>query len=512
MFKIIVVDDEAIETEALRRVIEGRYRDGCRVETAFSGQTAIALAESMRADIVLMDIEMPGMNGLAAARIIKQALPRCRVIILTAYERFQYAQEAVAIGAEEYLLKPVGDADLIAQIDRAMDGIRRDRTDEARRGALDQLAKEQFVLSAVSGYAGAAALSAQLSELGIHCACALFIAVRGAPGAAHISAEAAHKRLRPQMDALPDITWLCLEYDERLLIVALMDRGFLSAEETAGVFAGWFAQSSGTPLHAGLGSVVTDLSDLQDSYDQAMEALLSCQDTSPVALPPERPADQRRGKGLERRLYQYLLEKDFDGAARCAETALDALFYSQPHSAGRAMHRLLESVAGLMEADARIDVDLKETLAPLTAGRPTQQEMLITIRGVLAAWLSDLNDQPAARLHQVRREIERYINARYQEDLSIRQIARDMHYSEPYFSKLFTRCFQCNFVSYLTDVRLKNARDMLISPILSIKEISAAVGYADSNYFSKVFRKAYGVSPTDFRRLSGPRADEEAPV
>lgn len=512
MLKILVVDDEAIEVEALRRIIGERYGEAFQVFTALNGQKAISLAEAQRVDIVLMDIEMPGISGLDAAKIIKQRLPRCRVIILTAYQRFQYAQAAIAIGAEDYLLKPVGNAELIGQIDKAIKSIQRDRESDERRSYLDQLAKEQFVLSVISGYSSAQSLASQLGELGLTFSHGFFVIFKDASH--HRSAEQVHAHIRPQLKKWSGVTLLPYEYDERLMMVVMMGSVYQSQEAVRNVLRGMLdAASRGgrVLLYAGLGNIVTDVNDLQASYNQASESLARCTDQEPIRFPQDAQADgANRQGGMERRLYQYLLDKDFEGAIRLSDTMLETLFYLGRHRGAvvKTMGQMLKNVAGMLTRDARADYEPEQALAGLLEERMTQQEISIAIRNLLARWIRELDDQPAARIRKIRKEIEGYIGANYQEDLSIKQIAKDMHYSEPYFSKLFARCFQRNFVTYLTDYRMQVARDMLQSPLASIKEISAAVGFSDSNYFSKVFRKAYGVSPSDYRRMLYTQAKE----
>ena len=84
-------------------------------------------------------------------------------------------------------------------------------------------------------------------------------------------------------------------------------------------------------------------------------------------------------------------------------------------------------------------------------------------------------------------------------DLSKQDVARMMNYSEAYFCKLFKQCFNRNFTSYLTEYRVEEAKKMLAEPTVNVKEIGKAVGYSDSNYFAKVFKRITGQSPTEYR-------------
>ena len=108
-------------------------------------------------------------------------------------------------------------------------------------------------------------------------------------------------------------------------------------------------------------------------------------------------------------------------------------------------------------------------------------------------------DFGSIRMSRVTEIIEKYIHENYMFDISMQDMARMMNYSEAYFCKLFKQCFNKNFTSYLTEFRVAEAKKMLEKPTVNVKEIGKAVGYADSNYFAKVFKRITGQSPTEYR-------------
>ena len=108
-------------------------------------------------------------------------------------------------------------------------------------------------------------------------------------------------------------------------------------------------------------------------------------------------------------------------------------------------------------------------------------------------------DDGDGRLAQVAETIREYIRNNYMKEISMQDAARMMNYSDAYFCKLFKQCFDQNFTSYLTQYRIKEAKKMLSQPTVNVKEIGRAVGYGDSNYFAKVFKRITGQSPTEYR-------------
>lgn len=127
MIRLLIADDEKLEREAFAELVQRRFEREVVLEVAENGRKAADTAVLWGADLILMDIEMPGMSGLDAARAVLAQRPSCRVIFVTAYSLFQYAHEAVHLGACDYLLKPVDPDELEASVRRAMRQIETER-------------------------------------------------------------------------------------------------------------------------------------------------------------------------------------------------------------------------------------------------------------------------------------------------------------------------------------------------------------------------------------------------
>lgn len=108
-------------------------------------------------------------------------------------------------------------------------------------------------------------------------------------------------------------------------------------------------------------------------------------------------------------------------------------------------------------------------------------------------------DDGDGRLAQVAETIREYIRNNYMKEISMQDAARMMNYSDAYFCKLFKQCFDQNFTSYLTGFRVNEAKKLLRDRSISVKDVSMQVGYYDSNYFAKVFKRITGMIPSEYR-------------
>lgn len=127
MYKILLADDEGIVTDALQFIIEKNFGNECQIAVAKNGRQAIELTESFQPDIAFLDIQMPGINGLKAMKEIREQNSRIKIIVLTAYDNFEYAKDALHLGAEEYLLKPINKKVIVERLTALMRDIDQSR-------------------------------------------------------------------------------------------------------------------------------------------------------------------------------------------------------------------------------------------------------------------------------------------------------------------------------------------------------------------------------------------------
>lgn len=184
-------------------------------------------------------------------------------------------------------------------------------------------------------------------------------------------------------------------------------------------------------------------------------------------------------------------------------TAFDEFSYAKRAISLRALEYLLkpgedaELVAVLEEAirlaDARAQ---KGAEGEAASGLEAEHGRRLENDDESAAWEQD---PTSIRMNAVAENIRQYIDRNYMEDISLQTAAEAMNYSDAYFCKIFKQCFDKSFIMYLSEYRIEKAKELLFDVSINVKDISQKVGYRDSNYFAKVFKRVTGVTPTDYR-------------
>lgn len=140
MFRLLIADDEMIERAVLYKTLSRNLGDQCEIFQAENGREALKVYEEKKIQIAILDIEMPGINGIQAAEQIREKDKDCCIIFLTAFDEFAYAKKAITVRAMDYLLKPYNEQELMLVLDEAMRQVAGDRA--ASAGAGQQLSQE----------------------------------------------------------------------------------------------------------------------------------------------------------------------------------------------------------------------------------------------------------------------------------------------------------------------------------------------------------------------------------
>lgn len=138
MYKILIADDEYAEINLLEKIVRTSFNDSVEIQSVSNGRMAKSVALLWNADIILMDIEMPGLSGLEASKEILKEKEDVRIIFITAYSLFNYARDALQLGASDYILKPVNPGDVTSSLRKVMNQIEAMRQLKASKEEIDK--------------------------------------------------------------------------------------------------------------------------------------------------------------------------------------------------------------------------------------------------------------------------------------------------------------------------------------------------------------------------------------
>ena len=492
MVSLFCVEDERIPRESIRKNVPWEENDISFVGDAPDGEMALPQILEKKPDIVITDIRMPFMDGLELTRILRKKLPETRIIILSGYDEFDYARQAISMGVSDYLLKPVSAADLLTAVGKVRDAIERSRTDRALPE--QTLARrEVFFSSLYSGFLSSAAqILEQAEALSIHLDASMYqvvIATLDSPVAKNVA------EWKSFLYQAPDTLASGFSGDRVVYLLWGENIADLTAAEAR--LQRWaedFHAQHGVVLTMVQGSAVQRLGDLSKSYQTASLRMEAGRTDAGVQLIGAKPFD--RGELLEFlrigraenteafwEYYRPIIEQTFASYIyRCY--LLTELFFAirqfvdEIHAPAPA----LLTDGGLLERWSASDCTADDFIR---FGSQLCAEVMAARSGTSVSVVD------AAR---------QYVDQHYADsELSLGTTARAVGISPNHLSTVFKEKNGIGFSDYVTDVRIRQAKRLLITTDLRASEIGERVGYQNMNYFGMLFKKMTGISPNRYR-------------
>ncbi|WP_020620468.1 response regulator [Paenibacillus daejeonensis] len=520
--KILIVDDEPRHRRGMKNLI-GSLRPADQVIDAGDGQAALALIRDAQPDVVLTDIRMPNMDGLAFLRLLEDESVKPKVVMISAYDRFDYAQTAIRHGAYDYLLKPV-DADKVEQLLRRLEA-------SLQEEALQQTESE--------------AVKLQLRE-----------------------AKTAYRRRlllswlngsldEPERQELAKLEWL---RGRGIVLITELYTGGGSAyrKEVAASLSGELAQ-----LLAPYGPLCILCPDVQP--DASLELVTIVQTELPFPEGQEQLCQAlqalngqwQEDRGLrhsigvastslwEQGTYAYRKAREISayhfyekggcalveqkaprltqGAAVDSEALLQALQHKDPAAAVQLNIRVFEDLAAdgkrpptelrehasvlLMKiksrnhvaVDQQIDHQLAHAAVAEVPACRTFSELMDVLKTQLLLLHQSMHAGRGERDIELAAECVKWIGNHYQEPITLETAAERFFFNPSYFSTWIKQHTGKTFTEHLLEARMAHAVLLLTQSRLRIYEVAAACGYTDTKYFCRVFKKRFGLSPEGHR-------------
>ncbi|MBQ9611864.1 MAG: response regulator [Lachnospiraceae bacterium] len=532
MFRILVADDEGIMRDSIRNAIESNFGSDCEVMTVRSGREVIEQCQTFRPDIAFVDIQMPGLSGIQAIQEVKKFDSSIVFIIISAYDRFSYAQEAVNLGVIEYVTKPVNKKKIIEVCVRAMHQVeeaRKKRSDDLRvREKLEiviPMIEDAFINNLVQEDRRGN-VQDYLRMLDIRQQYCYMITLEFGEQAEDgvltniVGSNVRVNQIYTNMKEIIHDYLDCIAgpvMGSRIILYVPFDYEHLAYEQRVEIITRVrsmlrkLEQESSLKFRAGIGSV-KDAEEAFISYRESMRCLR--QEKNHVVHVMDLAAGQFQEtypSELEERYIQMGMKADAEEALLSASQLFDWMkenFELLENSDSRcpeqiemkALELLLQLVGKAREAGT-VHMDSLQTDHYLTAVRKGGSEQ--QVRMWFAAETRRICDEISnARKKDSGTIINRaiiYIKEHFAENIDLEDVSRNINISPYYFSRLFKQETGENFIEFLTYTRIQKAKEYLSNPDYSIKEVCSMCGYADPNYFSRIFRKYEGVSPSEYR-------------
>ncbi len=523
MYKVMLVDDEEDAREAIAGCVNWNEIGYEVVAEADNGEDALVKAEQYNPDVVLTDIQMPFMDGLTFSRRLKEIMPDVRIIIFSGYDEFEYAQEAIRLEAEEYILKPINSEELTKVFLKI-----RERLDDDfdKRHNIEQLTKfykeslpilkEQFMIGLLEGHLSEDQITGYSKDYGFSFDHAFYsvgvlIQEKGAtqpldPGLLSISLM---NLVKDRLSAFDGYT--CLNYLGTIVVIA----GFKNTGEhrkfisNMDMLCKMSKKLYGLDTVAGIGKIYGNIIDISRSFEEAGEAAryrMLMEGDQAIYIGDVEP---KNGDviTMDEKLMKSLITEIKIGDTASVKGAVDEVSNHMRKSSVSIPQLRLFCTEIVIELFRLASMYQLEDRWESTQGLLEKVESFVSF-DEMREWLEQLSLGLKEAIDEERQDATRvlgekakaFIEEHYMDSkLSVDMLCSHLGVGTTYFSTVFKKETGLNFVAYLTKVRLDEAVRLLTETDEKSYVIAGMVGYDEPTYFSYVFKKAYGVSPAKYR-------------
>ena len=489
MYTLLLVDDEEEVTRIIAKKVKWNDLGFSVTGHANNGLKALEMLEEMQPDVVMTDIRMPYMDGLELCGQIREKYPATKLVLFTGFDDFEYAKEAVHLEIEEYVLKPLN----AAEITKVFEDLKK---------KLDQEINEKYL----TNY--------QIDFTGPLYGCVLI----------HASKTQVPKDMDPQLVAISvdkqagerlEQKWKAKRFNylgDTVMIVQLESEKEVSElTDSCDRFCKYVHHMIGAVVTVGVGQICDNIPDLVKSYQSAREAVSyrvlygSNQAINLKEIVPTRKVATEAADGTE---LAYLFKMICLGKKPDVKSAVER-YMERKIIPLKSLERYHVAVMELISELYHFMVNNELDIQKLSGGTGQLYTLLSNMEArILEKWLLNIclvlhEDMANARDHSKKSLIDQakeYVHNNYSnEALNLDDICSELGVSNSYFSSIFKKETGQSFVAYLTGYRMEKAARMLVETSEKSYMIAKSVGYTDPNYFSYVFKRQYGVSPSKYR-------------
>lgn len=534
--KVFLVEDEMVIRRGIKNSIDWEKEGYIFCGEASDGELAYPMIIKEKPDILITDIRMPFMDGLELCKLVKKELPNIKILILSGYDEFDYAKEAIRLGVTEYLLKPISSGKLLEALNGVSESIRREKEDkDLVRKYMEEMRenteheKQKFFEQMIAGNLSMAdALeTGKKYEMNLSAGMYNLLLFRFTLG----------KENRKSGELLGEAEYAIEKLTERLEYVFEFQRGvegwaFLlmadneeqmseRVKELSKDLEEIMKNYSTIAYFGGIGQPVARLRELEESFREAERALaarftmelnriISVEDIR-MAQNVDTLDDIEITSFGEIEKTRTMLEKFLNnGAEDEIDEFVDVYINELPEENLKSvlMRQYIimdayivmmsfcekfEGIEGEMQAQSE---ELKNSMKTIQ----TLEEIKNYIRMLLKKIIGVRDTISGRRYSDIIEIAKDQIRKTYMSDeISLNTIAAEVGMSPSYFSSIFSKEMGKTFVEYLTEIRMDRAKELLMCSSMKTSEIGYEVGYKDPHYFSYIFKKTQNCTPKEFR-------------
>lgn len=534
--KVFLVEDEMVIRRGIKNSIDWEKEGYIFCGEASDGELAYPMIIKEKPDILITDIRMPFMDGLELCKLVKKELPNIKILILSGYDEFDYAKEAIRLGVTEYLLKPISSGKLLEALNGVSESIRREKEDkDLVRKYMEEMRenteheKQKFFEQMIAGNLSMAdALeTGKKYEMNLSAGMYNLLLFRFTLG----------EENRKSGELLGEAEYAIEKLTERLEYVFEFQRGvegwaFLlmadneeqmseRVKELSKDLEEIMKNYSTIAYFGGIGQPVARLRELEESFREAERALaarftmelnriISVEDIR-MAQNVDTLDDIEITSFGEIEKTRTMLEKFLNnGAEDEIDEFVDVYINELPEENLKSVLmrqyiimdayivmmsfcEKIEGIEGEMQAQSE---ELKNSMKTIQ----TLEEIKNYIRMLLKKIIGVRDTISGRRYSDIIEITKDQIRKTYMSDeISLNTIAAEVGMSPSYFSSIFSKEMGKTFVKYLTEIRMDRAKELLMCSSMKTSEIGYEVGYKDPHYFSYIFKKTQNCTPKEFR-------------
>ena len=530
-YSVLLVDDEEDVIRIIMKKLDWESMGLVIIGHAANGVEALEMAEELSPDIVMTDIKMPYMDGLTLCKKLKELSRTIRVIIFSGFDEFEYAKEAIKMEAAEYLLKPVNAVELKEVFERVKNDLDREldekrNTDKLRAYYMESLPvlQESFYMALLEGRIAPEQIGRYMDSYQVQLQGPYYVVA-----VLHISQQSLEEesRMDPFLQAVSVRKFAEEQVEDRWrsrVVIYLGDIIMISQMHSREEMLEYTNEMDrlcrmakkvcNARITAGIGYLCDNLEQLPLSYQGAKQAVsyrVLYGNTRAISISEVEPAEhvELNWEDVYSTYIQQIMKKVRVGEQDGLEKAISQFtewLSGEQISMQKYRIVMMELVAELFRFTASHNLNPENVFGG--NGDVYSQVLQMESAEVLDRWLrrvctnlqnAVMNERQDSTKFFVK-NAEEYVKEHFaDQDLGVDEVCRKMNVSAAYFSTIFKKETGKTFVRYLTDYRMEKAVNMLMTGNEKTYVIAEKVGYAEPNYFSYVFKKQFGMSPSKYK-------------